>query len=209
MNIIGIDTSLTHTGWCVLNDKGKVLASGVIKSSPVGDRPEDELLRIQKIVATLDFYCDDFNPNYMVIEGLAFSARNSTALVQLSALNYMTRAMATSWGMNFLVVAPTSLKKFITGSGKGDKDQMQMQIYKNYGFEAKDNNEADGYALALVGLAHFGKPLKKLNVAQKEVISLLVKQHGKTTLNQSKNIQGRVEEDKKGTSSTTRRKSKA
>ena len=47
-------------------------------------------------------------------------------------------------------ITPTSIKKFITGSGKADKD-MVIQSVKKLGFSPKDDNEAD--ALALLHLA--------------------------------------------------------
>jgi Holliday junction resolvasome RuvABC endonuclease subunit len=68
------------------------------------------------------------------------------------------------------------LKKFITGKGKGDKDMMMMEIYKQYGHEALDNNEADAFGLAACGLAVMGTPLKKITKPQEEVITLLKKQ---------------------------------
>ena len=76
----------------------------------------------------------------------------------------------------FIIVAPTTLKKFATGSGKGDKDMMMMEVFKTYGFSAMDNNECDAYALAAVGQALLGTPLRKLLKPQQEVIDLLKKQ---------------------------------
>ena len=115
------------------------------------------------------------NPDLVVIEGLAFMAQG-TSLVQLSALNYIIRALLNEFKWPFMIVAPTTLKKFVTGSGKGDKDQMMMAVFKNYGHEALDNNECDAYALAACGLAVLGAPLKEPLQPQKEVINLLKKQ---------------------------------
>ena len=74
------------------------------------------------------------------------------------------------------MVAPTSLKKFITGSGKGDKSLMMMSVLRDYDFESLDDNECDAYSLAILGLALLKKPVKKMNLAQKEVVNLLEKQ---------------------------------
>ncbi len=185
---IGLDLSLTHSGYAVIKESnlaecgGNVLCSGVIKSKPSGDKPIDELERIisirEEIIKKLDL-SSIHKPGIKLIaliEGLAFMAHNTTALVQLSALNYFMRERLMSMGIPFIIVAPTTLKKFITGSGKGDKDKMMMEVYKNYGFEATDNNECDGYALAVCGLALLGKSSIKLNKSQIEVINLLKKQ---------------------------------
>lgn len=179
---IGLDLSLTHSGYAIIGEDDVVFDSGVIKSKPIGDKPVDELERIltvrDKIFGIIKIG-NRKKPNIRliaVIEGLAFMAHNTTALVQLSALNYFVREKLMNVGIPFIIVAPTTLKKFITGSGRGDKDMMMLQVYKNYGFEAKDNNENDGYALAVCGLAVLGKPRKKLGKPQLETINLLRKQ---------------------------------
>lgn len=180
---IGIDLSLTKTGYAIVSSggedgKGIVISSGVIKSKPCGDLPIHEITRISKILDELNEKVNDGvdqDPDIVAIEGLAFMAKG-TSLVQLAGLNYMLRAslMISDW--KFIIVAPTTLKKFITGSGKGDKDMMMLNVYKNYGFDSLDNNEADAFALAACGLATIGSPICKLGAPQKEVINLLSKQ---------------------------------
>lgn len=179
MITVGLDLSLVKTGYAIIQDDGKVLASGIIKSKPCGDKPIDETRRIVKIVEQvmdkIDEICPEHAPDMVAIEGLAFLAVG-VSLVQLAGMNYLTRILLDEFGWPFLIVAPTTLKKFITGSGKGDKDLIMMSLYKNYGFEAKDNNEADAFSLAICAMAILDKPLKESTVPQKEVIALLKKQ---------------------------------
>lgn len=176
MIVAGLDLSLTHTGYVIIKDDGVVLGRGVIKSKPNGDTNLAEVERIVSIAEQAVQKIDEFgDPTLVVIEGLAFMAQG-TSLVQLAGLNYLTRILLAQFKWPFAIVAPTTLKKFITGSGKGDKDQMMMAVYKHYGFESLDNNECDAYSLAAVGLAVLGKPLKPVTVPQAEVIKLLKKQ---------------------------------
>lgn len=180
MTTVGLDLSLTHTGYAIIREGGVVLGSGVIKSKPVGDRPVDELRRIVSIVdEALEHIFLTVEPredvDLVAIEGLAFMAQG-TSLVQLAGLNYMVRAHLDKLDIKFLIVAPTTLKKFVTGSGKGDKDLMMMSVFKNYGFESMDNNECDAYALAVCGMAVLGKPIKPLLKPQQEVVKLLIPQ---------------------------------
>ena len=179
MKVVGLDLSLTHTGYAILNEKGIVLMSGVTKSKSCGPKPTDEAQRIVKIASDVMEKIDSFLPHHgdilFVIEGLAYMAQG-ISLIQLSGLNYIVRSLLLELEIPFLIVAPLSLKKFITGFGKGDKDMMMMSVYKNYGFESMDNNECDAYSLAVCGLAVLEKPIKKLGVPQKEVINLLKKQ---------------------------------
>lgn len=179
MITVGLDLSLVKTGYAFVQSDGKVLASGIIKSSPSGDKPIDETMRIVTIaniiMEKIDEILPDNGPDLVVIEGLAFMAQG-TSLVQLAGLNYLTRILLAEFKWPFLIVAPTTLKKFITGSGKGEKDMVMMAVYKNYGFEAGDNNEADAFSLAACGLALLNNPLKPNTKAQEEVIKLLKKQ---------------------------------
>lgn len=172
---MGIDLSLTGTGLVVLCN-GKILEQKLVKSKPVGDKPLAELNRIRKIVEEIKVFVGKHKPDIAVIEGLAFMARNTTALVQLSALNYMTRAILADYKIPFIIVMPTSLKKFATLSGASKKDVILMAIYKRWGVTILDDNLADGYSLAQIGLT-----LKEANSVpvvkiQQEVIDLLKKQ---------------------------------
>lgn len=174
MIVAGLDLSLTHTGYVIINDDGVVLSRGVIKSKPTGTSHLAETQRIVKIAEEAVQAIDDVTqtPDLVVIEGLAFMAQG-TSLVQLAGLNYLTRILLAEFEWPFMIVAPSTLKKFVTGSGKGDKDMMMMHTFKNFGFAALDNNECDAYGLAVTGLAVLGKPIKKTTVPQQEVIKLL------------------------------------
>ena len=179
MITIGLDLSLVKTGVVIIQDDGKVLYSGLVKSKPTGDKPIDETMRIKKIaedvMEKIDEIIPNINPDIVAIEGMAFMAVG-TSLVQLSGLNYLIRMLISEFNWPFVIVAPTSLKKYITGSGKGEKDMVTMAVYKNYGFEAGDNNISDAFALAACAMALLGKPLKEITKPQSEVISLLKKQ---------------------------------
>jgi crossover junction endodeoxyribonuclease RuvC len=103
-------------------------------------------------------------------------ARNTTSLVQLAGLSFLLRILMEELSWPFILVSPTSLKKYTTGKGNSDKNLMMMSTYKDYGFESMDDNICDSYMLSIVGLALLGKPLKKMIKSQEEVIKLLKKQ---------------------------------
>jgi Holliday junction resolvasome RuvABC endonuclease subunit len=51
-------------------------------------------------------------------------------------------------GIEQVYVAPTSLKKLITGSGRSKKDEVRAYIQKQYPFiEIKNDDESDSLAL--------------------------------------------------------------
>ena len=180
MIVVGLDLSLVKSGITIVKDNGTVLFSGLIKSKPSGDSYLAETKRLIKITEDIIEKIDPFLPHHgdilVTIEGFAFGIRNTTALTQLAGLSYLIRAKLTELEIPFIIIQATTLKKFITGSGKGEKDMVMMAIFKNYGFEALGNDQADAYGLAVCGLAVINKPLIKLGIPQQEVVTLLKKQ---------------------------------
>jgi len=166
--IMGIDPSLVGTGVICLRD-GEIERQQLIKTKPT-DNHLDELRRLLKIVDEIDFVDVEF----AAMEGMAFMARNTTSLVQLSGLNYMIRARMYAYKIPFIIVAPMALKKFITGKGNAPKEFMLMEVYKRFGQEFRDNNLCDAYSLARLAEAYLSAE-QNMTVYQQEVIDKLKK----------------------------------
>lgn len=177
MVAIGIDPSLTGTGVVVLKG-GKLVEKHLIKTKRAGDDYISETKRLIHIRDSVLDIVEKYQPDVICMEGMAFMAKNTTALVQLAGLNYLIRAELTLQPIltKWVIVAPSSLKKFITGKGTGQKDLVMLEIYKRYGVTMSDNNEADAYGLAQVGTALLEANKKTLTKAQQEVVALLIKQ---------------------------------
>lgn len=178
MVTVGLDLSLSSTGIVIIKD-GEVLSSGVIKSKPSGDLPINETRRIVKIaeelVQRIDEFCTDKNPDIICIENLAFMARNTSALTQLAGLAHLVRTLLVEFEWPYILVAPATLKKFVTGSGRADKDIMMLEVFKRWGFSSLNSDICDAYALAKVGHAVLGLD-KVTTKEQEECIQLLKKQ---------------------------------
>lgn len=178
---IGLDLSLQSTGLVILNEKGKIVKQELIKSKKDGEKPVDELRRLMQIREEIFRHIDETkeiktnDTLYYAIEGLAFAVKNTTSLVQLAALNYMIREWIEYNEDTFIIVYPTSLKKFITGTGNAKKDVMMMTIYKNYGETFTDDNICDAYSLSVLLMSLINNAKSK-NKFQSETIDLLKKQ---------------------------------
>lgn len=77
----------------------------------------------------------------------------------------MRLALVQTWQPGLLfAVAPSSVKKFVTGSGVADKDKMLLAVYKRWEFEAPDHDTADAYTLARIASEldpeHVAEPLE-------------------------------------------------
>lgn len=180
MVTIGIDLSLTGTGFCAIID-GKIKDFGLIKSKKTGDTPMDEMRRIHSIMKEATEKVIYFGPNEEVVvdmvllEGISYMSKNTTALSQLSGLSYLVRDEILRLGIPFVIVAPSSLKKFVTGKGNSPKDVMMMETYKNWNETLSNNNICDAFGLAMIG-QYLLDPKIKMEKHQKEVINLLKKQ---------------------------------
>jgi crossover junction endodeoxyribonuclease RuvC len=108
------------------------------------------------------------------MESIALMARNTTALAQLCGLNYMLRDVCYRNYTTYMV-APTGLKKFITGKGNCAKELILLEVYKRYKMSFDNNNLADSFGLAKIGEALI-TPGLELTKPQQEVIAVLRKQ---------------------------------
>jgi hypothetical protein len=69
-------------------------------------------------------------------------------------------------------VPPTTLKKYITGKGNGDKTPMIAKLAATYGVQFETNDEYDAYGLYLIGLALIGAVAP--NMAQRAELAKLL-----------------------------------
>lgn len=171
--VVGLDLSLCNTGFVVL-ENDKIKEQGVIKSSPLGDLPIHEAERLSELVEEI---LETVEPetDLVVIEGIAFMISKTTSLVQLATINYMARIGLWKRGIPFVIVSPPSLKKFVTGKGVAQKDEMMLDTYKRWGVSLTDNNICDAYGLARIGLAILDRD-DTIDSKQIEVVTLLKKQ---------------------------------
>lgn len=166
--VLGIDLSLTGTGCVTIYDNGEHTEQLIRSKPPKVKSPTTEIKRIMKIRD--DIKIDSVS--LVAIEGISFMSRNSTSLAQLSGLNYMVREKLINIGLPFVIVAPTSLKKFVTGKGNCGKDVMMMETYKRWGASLPNDNLCDGFGLAKIAEALADESIELIK-PQQEVINLV------------------------------------
>lgn len=172
MTSLGIDLSLRETGYVCLKN-GTIIKQLLITSAP---KIKTTLGELQRLLTIINNICATnlVNIDITVIEGLSYGAAfQSTSLMQLAGLNYMLRERIYHLNKQFIIIAPTQLKKFITGKGNCAKELMLLSTYKRYGVSFTNNNLCDAYGLAQVGLAYMNSSAKKLNHNQAEIVKQL------------------------------------
>ena len=82
------------------------------------------------------------------MEGYAYGAQMAHMAGELGGMVKLSLIID---GVYPLIVAPSMLKKYVTGKGTGvQKNQMLLNIYKKWGIEFTDDNAADAYGLAKI-----------------------------------------------------------
>jgi len=170
--VIGIDLSLTGTGLIYINKKGDYTEKLIRSKPPKVKTPTTEIIRIIGIRNEIVDSIIIKKVEIAAIEGISYMSRNSTSTAQLSGLNYMVREMLINNNIPFVIVAPTSLKKFVTGKGNCGKDIMMLETYKRWEVSITNDNICDAFGLAKISGALIGEG-GKLTKKQEEVINLL------------------------------------
>ena len=150
---VGIDQSYHSTGLMVLDSEGDILRQenfSIVKGSKI-EKVEECLVEFEK---KIDFIPKIHNLHRVYIEGPAYSSSGSSTL-QMGALHYFLRLFLYKKHIEFKVIAPTTLKKYIAGTGRAKKDLILLKVYKRWGVEFDISDLADAYGLARMALDDF------------------------------------------------------
>lgn len=148
---VGLDPSITGTGLIILDRKENIVEQKLFSCKDANGVTEKELIKYEKEIS--------FIPNIagleaVYIEGPAYQATGQRIL-QMGAIHFITRVLLFKRKVNFKVIAPKSLKKFVANNGNAKKELMLLKTYKRWGVEFTDNNLCDAYGLARLALEDF------------------------------------------------------
>lgn len=148
--VIGIDQSLTGFGMTFLSTTTDDYTSWVYRSP---HRGVDRLLDIQRwLTERIDEaqahghqFVDAAMESGVVMSNSALVLGELSATVKLLLADTFSPFEKPS---RPLQVPPTSLKKFVTGRGNANKQEVVLSAYKTWSVEFTDDNAADSYCLA-------------------------------------------------------------
>lgn len=134
--VLGIDQSLTNTGVCIITSAGTCCYR---KISPKckGSR------RLHHIFTSLSKLVKAHTPRLIVMEGYSMDSLNKP--FALGEVGGVIRLISQLENIPLYVIPPSSLKKFVTGSGASPKEAI-MATYM-----LEDNDLADARGLAEIG----------------------------------------------------------
>lgn len=149
MRIFGIDPSVRVLGWGVIEkEEGafRYVASDTLYTNPC----ESMSIRLAKLFKKLDVLIEEYAPKVIALE-TAFLKDDPSAFLKLSNVQGVVMALAGIKGIELREVAPTLVKKTLTGTGKAGKDQvrnMVVNVLLNQGIKFSSYDESDALAIA-------------------------------------------------------------
>jgi len=153
IRIIGIDPGLRRTGWGVIESDGvrlSYVASGAIQS----DGEEALAYRLRELYDGLTSVIAAFQPHEAAVEE-TFVNKNARATLKLGQARGMALLAPAMKGLRVAEYPPNLVKKTVTGTGHGEKRQIQAMVgflLPKATFESAD--EADALAIAICHANH-------------------------------------------------------
>ena len=150
MKILGVDPSLSNTGYGLLDVNGKKLfpiEGGVIKT-----KTKDSLeIRLSIIFENFNDLLLKFSPDCLAVEYLHSRPRFAKTSI---LMGHARGVIIMSAGLNKIPVydyQPTRAKNVVTGSGRADKTQVMNSVAKilNNKNLLKNEHVADAFSIAI------------------------------------------------------------
>lgn len=151
---LGLDLSLTATGIVLLGTDGQLLQHRTVRTEPGQPAGRRLALIVDEVVDSWRRW----QPALVAAEQQAMHAKFAASAIGEvhGAVKY---GLAKAGLPVPLYVAATTLKKYATGRGNGEKSDVKMAILEKWKERMTQNDQADAYVLArIAGGVHGGLP---------------------------------------------------
>ena len=163
-SVVGIDPSLTAAAVCVDGTKMVVLAAGPPHKS-LHNRLARWNAHVENIVREIPT-----DVRLIVIEGYSFGSKGQATL-DIAEFGILLRVRLLEIAVT-VEVAPSMLKKFITGKGNATKLQMAAAIIRCSDAEYATDDEYDAHGLWMLGEALLDKSKCRTDFQRAIIIQL-------------------------------------
>lgn len=147
---VGVDPSYNGFGIMVVDKDGEIVEQKLLSSDSKKEAEE----RICQLEEDFSFIPSIMCLQSVYIEGPSYSS-NGKFILQMGALHFYLRLFLFKKNVNYKIIAPGTLKKYVAGDGRAKKDLMLLKVYKKWGVEFEDDNLADAYGLARMALEDY------------------------------------------------------
>jgi len=145
--VLGIDQSATSTGICILSSTAELVHLSRIC-------PPKELRDTKRLVFIRDeltrIISEHSNIQLGVMEGYSYGSTNKKFV--LGEVGAVVKLVVADADIPLYGASPKQLKKFVTGKGSADKDEVINAIRNRWKIEIPQNDMADAYGLCRIAL---------------------------------------------------------
>jgi len=148
--VLGIDPGLNRTGYAVVERDGRggrLIEGGVIRTDRERSLPD----RLVEIGESLREVIREYEPGLMAVEQAFAHGRNLRTSMVIAHVRGAILLIAAEHRLPVLQLAPTEVKRLLTGSGRASKEQVQDAIRSELRLPAvlEPNDVSDASAVAL------------------------------------------------------------
>ena len=148
MRILGLDPSLSSTGWGIVeveNNRLRYVADGFIKTDP--KLPIYDRLAV--IHRALNEVIETYHPQEAAIEQV-FLNENPTSTIKLGMARGVVILAPALFAIPECEYDPTKVKKAVVGVGRAEKSQVETMVKILLpGCKPKNNDSSDALAMAI------------------------------------------------------------
>ena len=160
--VIGLDLSITATGICLPDGTTETIKT----NAKDGDRRLQHIVDRVGTALSGDPWGDDTFDLAVMEE--APPGLKGPAIKAIHMVHGAVRLRLIEFGIPYVVINPTTLKAYATGSTSADKTAMAMAAYKRTGREFGDDNQCDAWWLRAAGLDWLSLPEFSLPAAHRD-----------------------------------------
>lgn len=157
-DIVGIDPSQSCTSLCFLK-QGKYLILVDIPTKPSVKHkiPEMDHIQAQEYIANaIIYWLDQFKPKHVMLEDYAIGGSFGGSTIVSVELGGIIRWILSKYPAEQIdKIDPTSLKKFVTGVGTGNKAIMVSTLASKHQIVFENDNQSDALACVEYGVSKF------------------------------------------------------
>jgi Holliday junction resolvasome RuvABC endonuclease subunit len=170
MRSLGIDVSTSATGIVLLDSGGGLVHEQSISFPKLKGIQRSRAIVTEVMQVTSSMMVPD---DKIVLEGYSLNMKNAASVIPLVEIGALLRFMLQLDGLGWYDPRAGELKEFVTGKGNSPKSVIMMWVLKRWGHTSIDDNTADAYGCAMMGLTKF-EQMPGMTKRQKEIAAAQV-----------------------------------
>lgn len=165
---VGCDFGLVKSGIVLTNGRFEIESQNLIRVKSKG------AARLCDIELAFHEIITPYKPLEMelFVEGYAYGAKYQRE--SLAELGGVIRRYLHLAGLDFWIIPPTSLKYFVTGTGRASKNYMKKCTKDQWNMAFKSDDVCDAYGMSRLGMCIMktlrGEPVEGLQTHQRDVV---------------------------------------